>query len=100
MSQYRVTFQQLQSAIDQLTALNSQFGTAVENLNATETQLSTMWEGQARDTFHTAFQNDKAQMDNFKKAIQDYITALQGALSQYNRAEQTNTGIASTRTYN
>lgn len=100
MSQYRVTFQQLQSAIDQLTNLNSQFGTAVENLNATETQLSAMWEGQARDNFHTAFQNDKAQMDNFKKAIQEYITVLQGSLSQYTRAEQNNTSIASTRTYN
>lgn len=100
MSQYSVTFQQVKSAIDQLTQLNGQLKSGIDNLEVTETQLCSMWEGQARDTFDAAFKKDKSQMDAFHTAIQQYITVLQSVLEQYMKAEQNNTSIASTRTYN
>lgn len=99
MSQFTVTFQQLTSAIEQLTQLNSQFKSATGNLETTEAQLCSMWEGQARDTFDTAFKNDKTQMDNFYNAIQQYIQVLQENLARYQKAEAENADIASTRKY-
>lgn len=99
MAQFSLTFQNLKSAIDTLTQLNSQFKTAVGNLESTEQQLCSMWEGQARDTFDTAFKNDKVQMDNFYNAIQQYIQVLTENLNRYQNAEQQNTSIAQQRKY-
>lgn len=99
MSQFSVTFQHLKSAIDTLTQLNSEFKTATGSLESTEAQLCSMWEGQARDTFDTAFKRDKVQMDNFYNAIQQYIQVLQETLARYQQAESQNADIASTRSY-
>ena len=99
MSQYTVTIQRITSAIDTLTQLNSEFKTATSNLETTEGQLCSMWEGEARDTFDAAFKKDKTQMDNFYNAIQQYINVLTQAKEKYLAAEQANTETASTRTY-
>ncbi|HIY22085.1 MAG TPA: WXG100 family type VII secretion target [Candidatus Flavonifractor merdigallinarum] len=99
MSQYTVTIQQITSAIDTLTQLNSEFKTATSNLETTEGQLCSMWEGEARDTFDAAFKKDKTQMDNFYNAIQQYINVLTQAKEKYLAAEQANTETASTRNY-
>lgn len=99
MSQYTVTIQQITSAIDTLTQLNSEFKTATSNLETTEGQLCSMWEGDARDTFDAAFKKDKTQMDNFYNAIQQYINVLTQAKEKYLAAEQANTETASTRNY-
>lgn len=99
MSQYTVTIQQITAAIDTLTQLNSEFKTATSNLETTEGQLCSMWEGEARDTFDAAFKKDKTQMDNFYNAIQQYINVLTQAKEKYLAAEQANTETASTRNY-
>ena len=99
MSQYTVTIQQITSAIDTLTQLNSEFKTATSNLETTEGQLCSMWEGEARDTFDATFKKDKTQMDNFYNAIQQYINVLTQAKEKYLAAEQANTETASTRNY-
>lgn len=99
MSQYTVTIQQITSAIDTLTQLNSEFKTATSNLETTEGQLCSMWEGEARDTFDAAFKKDKTQMDNFYNAIQQYINVLTQTREKYLAAEQANTETASTRNY-
>ena len=99
MSQYTVTIQQITSAIDTLTQLNSEFKTATSNLETTEGQLCSMWEGEARDTFDAAFKKDKTQMDNFFNAIEVYAQRLEAAAAKYEQAEAQNTEIATTRTY-
>lgn len=100
MSQFSVTFQQIKSAIDQLTQLNSQLKSGIDNLESTEAQLCTMWEGEAKSAFDSAFKKDKGQMDTFHQAIQQYIVKLQEILDQYIKAESNNTNIATNRTYN
>lgn len=99
MSQYTVTIQQITAAIETLTQLNSEFKTATSNLETTEGQLCSMWEGEARDTFDGAFKKDKTQMDNFYNAIQQYINVLTQTKEKYLAAEQANTETASTRNY-
>lgn len=99
MSQYTVTIQQITAAIETLTQLNSEFKTATSNLETTEGQLCSMWEGEARDTFDGAFKKDKTQMDNFYNAIQQYINVLTQTREKYLAAERENTETASTRNY-
>ena len=99
MSQYTVTIQQITAAIETLTQLNSEFKTATSNLETTEGQLCSMWEGEARDTFDGAFKKDKTQMDNFFNAIEVYAQRLEAAAAKYEQAEAQNTEIATTRTY-
>ncbi len=98
MSQFQVTATELNRQAETLTQLNQSLKDQIETLNNTESSLMTMWEGEAKNTFHNAFQTDKAKMENFKTAIDQYITALQTIAQKYAQAEATNVNTASTRT--
>ena len=65
MALIRVTANEIKAKASGLRDLNNQFKTQVTNLENYEQSLASMWEGQAKDAFHNAFNNDKAQMDNF-----------------------------------
>ncbi len=99
MSQFSVTYQRINSTIQQLTNLNRQFKSAVNTLESTERQLNGMWEGEAKQAFDRAFHSDKVQMDNFYNALQQYINVLTNSLSEYQRTEGQNTQIANSRNY-
>ena len=94
-----VTASQLIAQAEALEALNTNFRSAVENLDATENTLRGMWEGEANNAFHTAFQNDKTQMGNFYNAIEVYVMRLREIAARYQQAEAVNTEIATNRTY-
>lgn len=99
MAEFTVTAAQLQSKAEELSQYNASFKKEVENLNQTETQLMGMWDGEAKDTFHGAFNRDKVNMDNFYNAIAQYVNALQQIAAKYAQAESQNTQIASQRSY-
>ena len=84
---------------NELKSLNEQFKARIGELEATEGNLRTMWEGEANDAFHTAFTNDKIQMTNFYNAIEVYIVRLLEIAAKYQQAEAVNTEIATNRTY-
>lgn len=96
---FRVSVSELASRAEQLRSLNSQFRTAVTELENTEGNLMSLWEGDAQKTFHNAFQSDKVQMANFYNAIEVYAARLEEIASKYAQAESENVEIASTRTY-
>ena len=58
-----------------------------------------MWEGDAKTAFHTAFTNDKTQMDNFYNLMEQYIITLENIATEYENKEMANAQIASTRSY-
>ncbi len=99
MSEFRVSVQELKSKVEALRSLNSQFKSAVSELESTENNLSSMWEGEAKTAFHTAFGNDKIQMDNFYNAIEVYAQKLETIMARYMQAESANIEIATERTY-
>lgn len=99
MSSFRVTTSSLTSQAEELTALNGQFKSAVEQLAATESSLRGMWEGEANDAFHAVFTTDKGKMDQFYNLIIQYIEKLNTIAMRYNQTEATNTQIATNRTY-
>ena len=100
MALMRVTASQLKAKAEELTGLNQNLKTNVGELEACEQNLVGMWDGQAKDAFHRAFQNDKIQMTNFSTLIEKYVNVLLNIASKYEQAENLNTETASTRKYN
>lgn len=99
MAAFTVTSSELRAKANELRNLNSQFKSQVSNLESQEGNLVSMWEGEARNAFDTAFKNDKVQMDNFQNLIEQYCAALESIAAKYDLAESQNTMTAQTRTY-
>lgn len=99
MAAFEVTSAQLKSTADQLEQLNSNFKSAVDNLESTEQSLSAMWEGEAKQAFQQAFQRDKSNMDLFNANITKFIAALRTMAAKYEQAEAQNTQTATSRSY-
>ena len=99
MAEIMVTPSEVHSRADELRNLNSQFLAKVDALTSSETNLTNMWEGEARDAFHSAFTNDRGQMENFHTVIDQYATALDNIATEYESREAANVQIASNRTY-
>ena len=100
MALISVTAAQLKAKADELTNLNGNFKSNVQDLEATEQNLAGMWEGQARDAFDRQFNNDKIQMTNFSTLIEKYVNTLISIAAKYEQAESVNTDTAATRNYN
>lgn len=99
MGLIQVSASELKVKAGELRNLNSQFKTQVGNLESQEQALIGMWEGEARDAFNVAFNNDKTQMDNFHNLIEQYCVALENIAAKYEMVESQNLSTASTRTY-
>ena len=99
MSKYSLTAQELQSAIGELEASNSQFKSRVADLSSKQGALAGMWQGDANTAFNAAFNSDKGQWDAFAQLMDRYIETLQGIKQTYEAAEATNVQIAVTRSY-
>lgn len=97
MSMFRVSSSELRQKAQQLEQMNAQFKTAIQALVTQEQSLATMFEGEAQKAFHTAFNNDRQQFENFYNGIAKYIQALRDAAQQYDQAEAKNLSIAQTR---
>lgn len=97
MSYFMVSASQIRAKAAELRENNEQLKAQITQLNEREGALSTMWEGEAKNAFHTAFQRDKVQMDNFYNAIAQYVAALESIAQKYEEAERRNTEIANTR---
>ena len=64
-----------------------------------ENGLNSMWEGEARNAFHTAFGNDVQQMGTFYNTVAKYVETLLNAAAKYQEAEMLNVEIGKTRKY-
>ncbi len=98
-NQLTVTTTTLKAKAEELRALNSKFKSEVANLESQEATLNGMWEGEAKDVFHQNFSKDVIQMNNFYNAIEKYVQVLNNIAVEYERAEQNNVNIASTKKF-
>lgn len=99
MGVIRVSANELKAKANDLTTLNASLKTNVNDLEATEQNLASMWEGEARDAFHQAFNNDKIQMTNFTTLIDKFVQSLLAIAAKYEQAENVNIATATTRNY-
>lgn len=99
MGLIRVSSQELKSKAEELRQLNATFKSTTSELESSEGNLNSMWQGDANDQFHKAFSNDKIQMDNFYNAIEKYVSVLLEMVANYESVEARNTDTATTRNY-
>jgi len=99
MSFLQVTAEELKNKSTQLQGLNTRFQSEIENLMTCQSNLNTMWEGEAKEAFNQAFIRDKGNMDSFKSAIDQYVQALMVIAARYEEAEKRNISTATTRTF-
>ena len=99
MAQIKVTSAELRRKAETLKSLNSQFKAKVGDLTNCEQSLASMWEGDAKNAFHKAFNNDRIQWNNFHTLIEQYIVTLNNIATEYDNKEAINTNIASGRNY-
>ena len=99
MAEIKVTSGELKNKASELRQLNSQFRKSVEDMTSSEQQLVGMWDGDAKESFHNAYNNDRSQMDVFYDTIEKYCQALENNAAKYEAAEQKNLNTASQRTY-
>ena len=98
MALIRVTASQVRSTAEQLRTFNQNFNNQVNNLVSAEGNLNSMWDGQANDAFHAAFESDKNYMTEFYNLINRHCEALDNIAVEYERAEAKAAEIASKRT--
>lgn len=99
MAMIQVTSQRLRNAAESLQNLNGQFKSKAGELAGKEQALCQMWEGQAKNNFHTAFDRDSQQMEVFYGLINQYVQALIEIAQRYEQAEARNAEIAGGRSY-
>lgn len=99
MAEIKVTSGELRNKAAELRQLNQNFKKSVEEMTSTEQQLVGMWDGEAKETFHNAFNADRSQMDVFYQTIEKYCVALENNAAKYEQNEAKNVQTASTRSY-
>ena len=99
MAYIQVTSSELRTKAEELRGLNQRFTQEIENMLSHQNNLNSMWEGEAKEAFNQAFNQDKGKLDNFKNAIDAYIQALTTIAARYEDAEKKNFSIAGQRTY-
>ena len=97
MGAIRVTPNTLRNTANELRTLNENFKNEVTAMSENEERLAGMWEGDARNAFHSAIQTDKAKIDVFYAGINKYIERLIETANAYDKVEAENVSIAQTR---
>lgn len=99
MSKFTVSAAEMQSAISELSSANNEFKNRVNELEAAQKELAGQWQGDANTAFNNAFLRDKGQWSAFANLVDQYISALSGIKTQYEKAEAANSSTAKSRNY-
>ena len=83
---------------EELKTLNNQFKKQLTQLKSTERTLNSMWEGEANNAFHQAFERDVLKMEKFYQTIENYVMKLKEIVKSYEKAEKVNLNTAQKRT--
>ena len=99
MATIRVSANELKARAEQLNEMNNSLKAKVEEFDSSAQSLAGQWEGEARDAFLNAANQDKAQMENFIQVINEFYQKLLYMAQNYEATERKNVDIAITRTY-
>ena len=97
MAEYKVTSSELKAKSTELRVYSAQFTQETNNMDTTESTLSTTYEGDAQKAFHNNFTTLRSEMETFKSVMQDYVTQLEVAAQGYEAAEQQAITIAQSK---
>ena len=97
MATVKVNTTQLRNTASQLRQLNNRLNTEEGTMRTQQRTLTGMWDGPANNVFDTAFNRNVNEFAAFRSLINDYANALDTYASEYERTENQNKAIASTR---
>lgn len=90
MEDYLVVKEQgLQETIESLKAALNEIKKEFDDIRQSHSTLSTSWEGEAADAALSKLTELEGEGDSHSEVLQNTITALEDALSGYNKAEST-----------
>ena len=95
MAEFTVTSNQVRAKEGEIQNLNSSYKQKIDSLEQIVKGLDGMWEGDAHDAFHAAFEKDKVNLWNFYNAIEKYCQTLLEIAQNYEKAEAKNVQTAS-----
>ena len=99
MSRFVIEANEVMRTASMLAENNNQFRSRVEDLMNTAQELSSMWQGEANDTFNMALATDQERWGAFAALVDNYVETLREIVRYYQAAEAGNVEIASHRTY-
>lgn len=99
MAMIMVTPSELRKKAGELRNQNGQFKSTVGELEMLEGRVLSMWESESSRAFHTAFSNDKTQMEAFYSLIENYCVTLENIAAEYEKAEAHALDAATKRNY-
>lgn len=97
MSSLMISTNAVKEKVNQLTQLNSEFVSMVNDMSDQVTSLCNMWEGDARDVFLKNYGTSTQQFKAFSQGIQQYCQALAAMAEEHDRNEAANADIAASR---
>ena len=92
MSFYQIDSRSLRTKREELIGLVQRFRTEKETLISRESALLAMWEGDAKEAFHSVFVKNSGMLDAFAEVIDQYIGFIEAVADRYDAAEQKNIG--------
>lgn len=99
MAQFGVDLAKLKAALAELRTERGNLTTKISDLQSSEKTLSGKWEGDAKVSFESAFNNDVKYMNSFVSLVQQYEDALNQVIATYAAAEAANVATGTSRTY-
>ncbi len=99
MAQIKVSANELKARAEQLNEMNNTLKAKVDDFRTSADALAAQWEGEARDAFVNACNQDQEQMNTFIQVIQEFYQRLLFMAQNYEATERKNVEIATTRTY-
>ena len=90
MSDFVVSINDLKAKVDTLRQLNGQFKNQVGELEATESNLNGMWEGEASTAYIAKFRGLEDDIQRMTRMIQEHSEDLQEMARIYSEADMAN----------
>ncbi len=77
----------------------SDLGSEISKLRDSKEALNSTWDGSAKKAFSSAVESDVSQMTNFSNLIEQYCSALDNIIANYETTEATNANTVAQRKY-
>ncbi len=87
ITELEIETKRLSSDINNLKVHLAGMRTSGDNMMSQINQLSSMWEGEAKDAFVVQFQSDYQTLKNMEEVLEDLINDLETAKDRYNNCE-------------
>ena len=99
MGAFSVTSSEMTKRTTELRSKNQSLKKQITKLRDSKDALNSTWDGSAKKAFSSAVESDVSQMTNFSNLIEQYCSALDNIIANYETTEATNANTVAQRKY-